>query len=503
MGLSLATGGPERPLAEVVGHLARRGAFGRIADVMTPLISPGEARSVAWTIRAQKASLHALALALITACAPDEQAADWTERPPNVLLISIDTLRADHLGTYGYGRNTSPRIDEFAEQAQVFENASAASSWTLPGLATILTGEHSSTHGCWTFSSSLVGTIQTLPERLLARGYDTASYTANIFTGQGYGLQQGIILAGDEYLSADETKLGDAISSPRITDGGIEYIATKGRARTEAEDPWPWFLWLHYFDPHDTYLFHEGISEEFVTPDADERQRLQDLYDGEIRFTDAHIGRVLDALELSGQADGTIVIITSDHGEEFGDHGGEFHGQTLHRELTNVPLLIRAPGFGAGRVTGQVQGVDVVPTVLDLTGSPTAKGLPGRSLRPLFAGEFTAEPNSRATRALPSLQEVRLFPHASFDAIRFEQWTLIRDISNGGSHKLYNRNTDPGELIDCASENVKVVERLAKLLDANVRLATDRAEQFGSSGTQSLSAEQMEALRGLGYVGQE
>ena len=418
--------------------------------------------------------------------------AQGSAAPPNILLISIDTLRADHLSCYGYGRETTPNLDALAARGVLFERAYSSSSWTLPGLASLVTGEHSSTHGCWTFGSRLGHAHTTLAEYLLARGYDTASLTTNLFTSNAYGLQQGIVLADDGSFRGAEGPMELSVTSPRVSDDAIAYL----EAKAAVDDGWPWFLWLHYLDPHDTYVEHEGFSERFITPGETDPVRIErDLYDGEILFTDHHIGRVLDSLAALGLERETIVVLVADHGEEFGDHGQQHHGHSLYTELTHMPLIVSGPGIDPARVTTPASIVDVLPTLLELAGVDAEREFGGRSLVPTLRGEQQPE--------VPILTEVRLHPHSSFEALRLWPWFLIRNLDAPGRLTLFETGSDPGEQVDLAGREPDRVEDLELLLRGSVRQAAERGQAFGGGAEIQLSTDQLETIRGLGYIGED
>ena len=274
---------------------------------------------------------------------------------PNILLITVDTLRADHLQPYGYDRPTSPKLAQLAQSAMVFEDAQSSAPWTLPSLASLMTGLPSAAHGCRSFYSSLAPSYGTLAEQLLAGGYDTAAVVSHVFLGRPYGLHQGFVHFDDE-LVLEMTRSDEVISSVAVSDKGLAFLDAKAAAGEQE----PWFLWLHYFDPHSVYQAHPDQVGTFGS------KRPVDLYDGEIAFTDQHIGRVLSGLEGLGFDDDTVVVFTADHGEEFRDHGGVDHGHTLYQEQLHLPLIIRVPGEEPGRHPGMVRSIDLPATILDL-----------------------------------------------------------------------------------------------------------------------------------------
>jgi arylsulfatase A-like enzyme len=399
--------------------------------------------------------------------------------PParNLLLITVDTLRADRLGAWGHDEPTSPSLDAFARDAVRFRNARSTSSWTLPSLASLLTSLHASTLAIWNYQSSLADSFTTLAERLGDQDFRTAGVGSHTFLAERFGLQQGFDDFDDELVLESLSASHKAISSDLVTDRALAYLDA------QPPDGPRWFLWVHYFDPHRPYLTHPGISEAFGTETPEQR------YHGEIAFTDREIGRLLDGLADFGLADDTLVIFTSDHGEEFGEHGWTGHGKHLYREIVDVPLLVRAPGIAPREVNELVSLVDVPPTTLDLLGLPVPEGLAGQSLMPAMLGEALASE--------PAIAETRLF--GQWDSIEQDSWRLLR-LEGGGRFQLFDRESDPSDQRDVASANPEVVKELRGQLERRLTAATALAPEPGADSTPALTDEQLESLRNLGYV---
>ncbi len=434
-------------------------------------------------------------LLLLGACGERSFEPAWTRDhrppPPNVLVLSVDTLRADHLGFYGYGKPTSPHLDHFAASAVVFERALASASWTLPALASAFTGTFSSTHQCWSFGSRLSESFTTLPEALTAAGYDSACFVSHLFCTSRHGLQQGFV-HGDDAFAHPAVEPDVAVTSERIADEGVRFLQRKAAA----PDGTPWLLWLHFFDPHANYVEHPGISGRFVTPGPRENVEIdRDLYDGEIAFTDEHVGRALEALERTGASERTVVVFLADHGEEFQDHGGTGHGHTLYEELLRVPLVIRAPGIAPARVGALVRTVDLLPTVFDLVGlAPDAvPECEGASLRPHLERE--------SARELPALFEIRQNPAYTLEGIAEGRWKLVRPLVRGGASALYDLEEDPRESRDVSEQEPEVALRLIQLLRGMRESAEERARGLDLAPGGNLTPAVLEQLRGLGYVG--
>lgn len=445
--------------------------------------APLDSKIAAMSPRRPVLALVALALACGPRSAPPARAG-----APNVLLITIDTLRADRLGLYGYARPTSPELDRFAAGAVVFEEAQASSPWTLPSLASMLTGEEPATHACRSFGSVLDDSFSTLPERLLAAGYDTACVTSHLFTTTRHGLQQGFVHTDDSF-AYPEVEPARNITSQVISDKAIRFLEQK-RA---AADGRPWLLWLHYFDPHEDYMPHEDLATLFTTPGEPTPASLYgDRYDAEVRYTDHHVGRVLARLTEAGLDDETIVVVLADHGEELFERGALGHGHSMHRELLRVPFVLRAPGLGARRVAAVVRQTDVPATVLELAGLDVPETA-GRSLVPLLRGE-TLPP-------APALAELARGARP-LDALRLEGWKLIL-APDSGEARLFDLERDPLETTDVASAHPAEVARLKGELARLKELATRRGERFGTTESLAFTPGVEADLEALGYGGDE
>jgi arylsulfatase A-like enzyme len=416
-----------------------------------------------------------LAVAALLACDP-------AAKRPNVLFISIDTLRADHLGTYGWKLPTSPNLDAFAAKSVVFENAQSASSWTLPSLASLMTSLQESTHRCEKDAARLDPSYTTMAEILRDSGYDTAFVASHLFLNAGHGLQQGFTRV-DTRILQDEM----AITSPAITDWGVQWLEDKAAVH----DHVPWCLWLHYFDPHAPYLLHEGISEKFGT------EQDVDKYDGEIAFTDQYLGRLLETFERLGFAKDTIVVIVADHGEEFGEHGHHGHGYDLHEEVVHVPFVLRVPGFAPRRVPGVVPTVDLMPTLLELCGAHSDREIEGRSLAPILRGE--EDPSAPKREAF---SEVRWKFGDDLASLRRGPWKYIAGRRGEETVELlFDHGADPGETQNVLAQHADVAAELRIALQARLDRARALGAGYERQAISDLTPAEQERLRGLGYTG--
>jgi arylsulfatase A-like enzyme len=416
---------------------------------------------------------------------------------PNVLLIVIDTQRADHLSGYGYARPTSPRMDKLAQEGALYENAFAASSWTLPSHASLLTGRPTFEHNAE--RNPLDGRYRTIAEELRERGYRTAAISANsFFFCRRVGMGRGFIRFEDYFHSvadmAARTLYGRKFAQFVMRPLGYEDVPARKLAsdvtgatlRWAARDPSrPFFAMLNYFDVHDPFLPPQpwrnkfsklpnpgGILNTFlirydVKMTPEELQGEIDAYDGAIAYVDEMIGRLVDGLEQNGQLANTLVIITSDHGEMLGEHGLFLHRNGLHREVIRVPLILRWPGKvpAGARIGTPVTNAAVPATILDLLGSPQQTTFPGPSLAQLWR-----TPESAATWPHP-LSELAQFPfeqmknvpayHGAMASLVSPQYHFITHEKFG--HELFDWVADPQEQANLAQapEHGKMAEEFA------------------------------------------
>ncbi len=430
------------------------------------------------------------------------------QTPPNLLLIVIDTLRADHVGAYGYRLPTTPALDRLASGGIVFEQAVAQAPWTRPSMATVMTGLYPPTHGvtCKHFDvpqeqcDVLPAGVTTIAEALSARDYETAGIVANIQVDAAFGFAQGF----DSYTNVfDDLAASDPRwrehwhefkwvneTTPEVTNRAIAWLRSRKSER-------PFFLYLHYLDPHEPYRPPPPYDRMFdrasyVSP---YREVLADLplYDGEVRYVDENVKRVLDRLRGEGAFENTVIVVTADHGEAFGEHGAldRRHGLTLYENQLLVPLIMRIPGRGTGgiRVAEQVRLLDLAPTLLDLLGVSAAADMQGRSLVPLIDGRRTVPPAGLAGWGYEPLLAYRSPP-----------WKLIRNTRTMRS-ELYDLVSDPGERTNLAAEQRQVVMMLGVQADEAVAAAVAAGRRYQrGTGNVTLSPEQRRGLRALGYL---
>ncbi len=400
-----------------------------------------------------------LALALTGACGPKEPP------PPNVILISIDTLRSDHLGCYGYTRPTSPVMDSLAASGVLFEHMSTQSSWTLPSHVSLLTSTFPFTHGVVDDNSRIPGDLPIAAELFSSHGYRCGGIVSGFYVGRTFGFERGF----DEFedFGARMFQPMDRrykILAPTITDWGLDWI---GNSRE------PFFLFLHYFDAHFNYVVPEPyrsmFEEEYPGPEIDyrdyeyyldhplteaEQSHLLAQYDAAIAYVDADIGRLMRSLRDRELDQRTIVVITSDHGEEFFERGSWGHDHTLNQEILEIPLIWVDPRMESRgrRVNHPARLVDVLPTLLDILDLPSPETLQGRSLASLMAGNP------------PSGSDPLLLAETSRYKVNLASLTrgpvkIIADLANN-QQSLYHLESDPGEQIDLSASDTALTQSL-------------------------------------------
>ena len=407
----------------------------------------------------------------------------WREQRPNVVVVVIDTLRADHLPTYGYARNTAPFLAELASRSVTFEAAQSASAWTAPATASIFTSLYPFQHGVTTgfmvterlqegdasFELNRIpDELETMPEAMKRAGYSTWAVTGNVNIGAAMGFFDGFDFHHN--FSQDMT--------------AKELSAKVERWKPRLEEQAPYFLYVHYLDPHAPYR----PNKPWFDPATEGLARRISAYDSEIAFTDSMIGALYRSF---GWDRDTIVVVTSDHGEEFGDHGGKGHSETLYSEMLSVPLIVSFPGgeFAGRRIQEPVGTIDVLPTLRELVGLPPDLIAEGRSLMPLLRA---AAPPSGARPLFSHLLRVDQ-GNRWVRAVRRGEWKLIESATGG---LLFNLRRDPGEKIDGRGEE----PRIANLLEQELRRFVDTSRKFSGRGSATLDAEAVETLRSLGYV---
>lgn len=443
---------------------------------------------------------------------------------PNVLLISIDMLRPDHLRCYGYQRETSPRLDQVAAEGVLFENHISSTSWTLPAHAAMFTALADSVHGCTDTDKKLSDKLVTLAERFAAGGYRTVGFFSGPYLHPAFGLGQGF----EHYENC--TSFANIIDGSPVErwamDSGVEqrshrditnhivYPAVKTWLDQNGSSRF--FMFIHMWDVHFDFIPPAPYKTMFdpdyagtitgiflhprVNPEMPKRdlEHLLALYDGEIAWTDYYLGRILDDLESSGLLDETVVAITSDHGTEFFEHGGKSHRRTLFDEAIRIPLIIRYPARLPAdlRVAEQTRIIDIGPTLLELAGLPPMHSVMGHSLVPLMLGQPPDFDNIAVAELFSLGRRMR--------TIRTLEWKFTELMMANNARFYVDLVEDPGErhlLRDLAEgRGRQLLERYQTIVEA---LDAWRAQASAGAERSTIPDDVLRQLQSLGYVGEE
>jgi arylsulfatase A-like enzyme len=454
------------------------------------------------SIRTSNPILIAIAIALLgvlfaVACSPDAPA----KKPSDVVIIVLDTTRADHLSIYGHNRPVSPNLEKFARDSVVYERAWSTASWTLPAHASLLTGQYPTAHGAHMTPltdddsngknpAHLRESATTLAELLVEREYRTAAFAGAGWLSPEFGLLQGY-----EVRDAENNRTLPGVA---ISNRALAWMKKLG------EDE-PMHLLLNYFDAHWPYdpkspydKFAKGkehirtptLGDMFngIDPTPEQIAKMRDLYDGEILYMDQHVGRVLDALRENGRYDDAMIVIIADHGEMFGEHGVSGHGAWLWEELTRIPLIVHYPGGrdGGTRNDSMVSTVDVLSWIgaeLDMPLPADIDGMPAGERSLVLAQEF---PNGIFLKIAGDKISKSLVAGVQWP------WKLITD--SKGRNQLFRLEDDPSETN--AVDDEATIEILRQSIDA-----TESALVIPVlDKTRTMSPEAEQQLRELGYL---
>ncbi len=410
----------------------------------------------------------------------------WAARgtdKPNVILVTLDTTRADHLGCYGSGEVRTPVLDGLARRGVLFEQAATAAPLTLPAHATILTGMYPTYHGVRVNGNTALNDAQTtLAEVFAEQGYDCGAFIAAFVVDGRWGLKQGFEHY-DDRLDMTRTKHIDlgAIQRPanEVVDSALGWL--------DARKEGPFFAWIHLYDPHLPYEPPEPYRAEYGSAGP------AGLYAGEVAFMDEQIGRLVAWLERTGLDRSTVLVLVGDHGEGLGDHGEGSHGYFIYDYAIHVPLIVVAPleGLQDKRVGSQVGTVDIFPTVLELAGLGRGTEAQGRSLVPMmFRPGSGRDVAVYAESMAPSIQ----FGWSPLQLLRTSRTKYI----DSPKAELFDLAADPGETVNLLAGDPDLARTMKADLDALIE-RTSRGAPTPQAA--NLDKETMERLSALGYVG--
>jgi arylsulfatase A-like enzyme len=432
-------------------------------------------------------------------------------KSPNVILISLDTLRADHLGSYGYERPTSPFLDSLAQESALFENTYAQSPWTLPSHMSMLFSLNSASHQVYFNDQKIDGSLPSLATYLRNRGYVTFAFTGGGYVSSIYGFAKGFDWY-DEPVGGRKAPLGKD-EAERLFEFTSDWLAKNQNK--------PFFLFLHTFQIHGPYACPEPWNSMFLEEGAawdqlalrrfldqngndyafspEEQANIIGLYDGEIRYTDDKLLKPLvERLKELGIYDDTLIIVTSDHGEEFNDHGGWLHGRTVYDELIRVPLLIKFPqsAFRGQRITAKTRIIDILPTVLDSLQIPYDRdSVEGRSLIEFLTDRETEDRVFISDLAHKNVPE----PCPALIATNKNGLKFIIEKSTQGIKAIqtFDLSRDPTEKNDIHIRAQKLREEVVRFLDAYYQ---ERSKLARPQERIRMDKELEEKLKALGYL---
>ncbi|MFI5322924.1 MAG: sulfatase-like hydrolase/transferase [Thermodesulfobacteriota bacterium] len=441
-----------------------------------------------------------------------------------VILISIDTLRSDVLSSYGSKEVSTPNIDSIAADGTLFKNAFSAAPWTLPSFSSMMTGVSPTVHKTYTAESRLPDKFITIAEYLRDAGYHTAAIGDNVFLQPEFNLNKGFLeynffpkrqtminsFGATIFKKFFSKKLIYYASTTDLTDLSIDWL--------EKNQDKEFFLWVHYYNPHlpytppIQYISKDAVPDETIgyrlmnavpirnghfAPNASQRKWIKELYNAEVRYVDDSLGRLLDRMKEMNLYKNSLIILLSDHGEEFWDHNGFEHGHTLYNELLHVPLIIKLPGAQSAKtIDEKVTTQSLMATVIDLTGIKNKNpNITAESLVPLLKDN----PNSFIERPLIS---TGILYFENREAVIFDGMKYIQSLVTSRG-ELYNLNHDPGEQNPLPlGSNESNTNQAKDILSNNDRESEKQIEQLGVSvtGKVNLDEEQKEKLKALNYI---
>jgi len=401
------------------------------------------------------------------------------DRPFNVVVVTLDTTRADRLGSYGRAQASTPTLDALAAGGVLFRRAYSVTPLTLPSHTSLFSGAYPPYHGVRDNGGFIVPEeLTTLAEVLAGGGYDTGAFVAAYVLDSRWGLDQGFDTYHDEFDVRGQRFISmGSVQRPadEVVDAALGWLEGRGDE--------PFFLWVHLYDPHAPYEPPEPYRTRFASAP----------YQGEIAFMDSEVGRLLDGLDASGDGDDTFVVVAGDHGESLGEHGEVQHGFFIYESATHVPLIISTPfeEFGGIERDEVVSLIDVMPTILDMAGFETPEAVQGESLTPLFRADASA--NSKYVYA-ESFYARFHYGWSDLTSIQDERYKLIMS----PDPELYDLAEDPGETTNLVDQENDLYRRLAAA-------AEEFVSRIGESSAQTefmaVDEDTLAKLASLGYLG--
>ena len=456
-------------------------------------------------LRAPALALGLLSLSAVAwGCTRAPKPAAAAAAPSNVIVILVDTLRADKMGTYGYQkRPTTPNFDRFAKGGVVWENTISQNAWTVPSVASLFTGVDPQAHRALNFkqgeklaTDTISDAHDTLAESFKGRGYSTLAWIKSTVISTSHGYSQGfdkfeIVGGKDQAWGHSARDLNDAAIP------GIKAAHTAGK---------PFYAYLHYMDPHSPYKAPEPWYSKYKgsytgsmdgahvqleaafkagTVTAADWEHELALYDAEVEYWDTQFGRLWGELEAAGVTKNTLVLVTADHGEAFGEHQNVFHGH-LYQENIRIPMVMRGPGVKPGRMAADAQSIDIPPTLAELFKLPKGRVWQGKSMVGAMGG------GAGHTDVLYS-------EYAGHRAA-IEPSTRLKLILGDGPCKLFDLKADPLERTNLCASRPADMARIKAGMDQRFAAAQASGKTYGQGTADAVSPEQCEMLKALGYL---
>ena len=405
--------------------------------------------------------------------------------PLNVVFLSVDTLRADHLGCYGYAKVTSPVIDQLARCSVLFEDCVCEVPLTNPSFGAMLSSQFPRTTGTTRNGLRMPSETKLVPEIFKAAGYQTFCVQSNwTIKGRLSGLDKGFDIYRDDFTKKRWGVMGGERDAGDVTETALALL----RARDAQK---PFFAWIHYSDPHAPYLFHEGFDPWNGVLPKGKAEHVRRNYDSEIAYTDSEIGKLLTALPREN----TAIVFIADHGESLYEHDYLGHGRRIYQDNLHIPLLVSAPGLAPRREPAPVHGIDIGPTLLALAGLEPASGMQGQSLLETLPSKGSTrfvETYGGAVPRLPGFKVLMGNRPPMRRALIQDGWKLIVGNNNDA---LYHLAEDPAELHNVASANLERTRKMRALLDA-----WGKKHPRNAGHPAELSKEDVDVLESLGYL---
>jgi arylsulfatase A-like enzyme len=420
-----------------------------------------------------------------------------------VIVISVDTLRRDHMSVHGYPKRTTPTLKELAKESAVFDDAVTTAPWTLPAHASLFTSVYPSIHGAVDLRQPLPGDLESLPRLLQRTGYFTGAVVTHLYLSKQYGFGHGF----DRHTYSYDAR------GQWVTDRAVAFLRERGDR--------DFFLFLHYYDPHWHYdppppydrtfdpnyqgsatgVWWNFKEESRETIAEDDYRHIVALYDGEILYTDRELGRLFREMKQLGVFDKALVVVTSDHGEEFLEHGSWEHQKTLYDEVISIPLLVKLPGGkGKGRrMAEQVSLVDVAPTIVDALGLSVPAEFQGRSLLGAIGGSDTPSESdawAETQHTVDGSHKVSLRHGEGGKKLIVSMYEDGRE----PAIELYDLARDPSEAVNLAETDSSWLDQALQRVESFLLDASERRRTVAPQSPVQLTPDELDKLRALGYV---